>query len=1263
MAEKVTNYVELHAASAFSFLEGASQPEDLIARAQELEIPAIALLDRNGFYGSARMHTAGDRNSIRAHVGAEISTSALGSESVPRLTPAPWLPHQHPGEPARLPLLCASRTGYQNLCQLITQFKMREPTKAEGAATHDDLAQYSEGLLCLTGGDEGPLASALTTGGEPAARALLEQLTRLYGPNNVYVELQRHHERDEEARNQAALSLARSMQLPVVATNGVRYAQPRDREILDLFTSIRHHVDLDHAGRLLALNSHRHLRSAAAMSALFRDIPEAIANTLEISQRLQFQLNDLGYEFPHYPVPDNDTMDSFLRKRTDEGVLRRYGPKNNPSLLARARKQVDHELALIAKLGFAGYFLIVWDIVQYCKRNDILIQGRGSAANSAVCYALEITAIDPVGMELLFERFLSENRGEWPDIDLDLPSEEKREQAIQYVYQRYGELGAAMTANVITYRGKSAAREVGKALGFDQESLGRLTSLVSQWEWRGESDTMANSFHHAGFDVQHPRIAKYLELCVRLQDLPRHLGQHSGGMVICQGQLNRVVPLERASMPGRTVVQWDKEDCADLGIVKVDLLGLGMMAVIKDCLTLIPEHYKESVSLAHLPEDPEVYRVLQRADTVGMFQIESRAQMASLPRNCPDRFYDLVVQVAIIRPGPIVGKMMHPYMRRRQGREAVTYPHPSLEPVLKRTLGVPLFQEQLLRIAMTVANFTGAEAEELRRAVGMRRSWQRMKDLEVKLRAGMTANGLAPKTQDEIVQAISSFALYGFPESHAASFALLAYASAYFKVKYLAAFTAAILNNQPMGFYAPAVLVKDAQRHGLRVRPIDVQQSDWPCTVESLSSRAERSEGEGSAVVSLHLGTNRVPHICPVLADVGFHESRLGNRIVSGHDFQSCRYGSNGERASAPEYNRVPHICPVLADVGFHESRLGNRIVSGHDFQSCRYGSNGERALAPEYNRVPHICPVLADVGFHESRLGNRIVSGHDFQSCRYGSNEGGALAPEYRPAPDLPQPATCNLQPDPLPAPSSPLLALRLGLGYARGLRQQVGEAIVAARKNNGPFTSVDDLALRVPSLNKKEITLLANIGALNNVAGIGHRRDALWQVERAGKPEGPLLTHSGALLADPPDPSPLAQMTPEERLVADYSGTGLTTGRHPMSYRREELRRQNVLSAQDLRTRRDGEWVRAAGCVIARQRPGTAKGFVFLSMEDETGIANIIVTPQMYERNQVTVTRSRFLLVEGPLQNQDNVIHVKAARLTPLDDHAVQIHSHDFH
>jgi error-prone DNA polymerase len=1067
------NYVELHAASAFSFLEAGSQPEALIERATELEIPAMAIADRNGVYGAARFHTSGQRSGVRAHIGAEVAVKSFGE----RLKPPAWLPHQCAPEPARLTLLCESRQGYQNLCQLITQFKMREPTKQEGAANFSDLEQYASGLVCLTGGDEGPLAAALTRGGEEAGRKVVEQLTRIFDNRNVYVEVQRHREREEEWRNQAAIRIARALQLPVLATNGVRYAKAYDREILDLFTAIRNHTELDRAGRLLATNSERHLRTAREMTALFRDVPGAIDNTIELSSRLAFGLNDLGYEFPRYPVPDGETMMSFLCKRVAEGVARRYGPKNDRGLMERAKKQVEHELKLIGKLGFEGYFLIVWDIVQFAKRNGILVQGRGSAANSAVCYALEITAIDPVGMELLFERFLSESRGEWPDIDLDLPSEAQREQAIQYVYQRYGELGAAMTANVITYRGKSAARETGKALGFDEESLGRLANLVSHWEWRGENDTMAHSFRNAGFDIRHPRIAKYLELCMRIQDLPRHLGQHSGGMVICQGQLNHVVPLERASMPGRTVVQWDKEDCADLGIIKVDLLGLGMMAVLKDCLELIPAHYGERVDLAQLPEDEEIYRVLQKADTVGMFQIESRAQMASLPRNYPERFYDLVVQVAIIRPGPIVGQMMHPYMRRRQKKEEVTYPHPSLEPVLRRTLGVPLFQEQLLRIAMTVANFTGAEAEELRRAVGMRRSWERMKNLESKLRTGMAANSIDVETQDKIVLQISSFALYGFPESHAASFALIAYASAYFKVKFLAAFTCAILNNQPMGFYSAAVLVKDAQRHGLRVKPIDIQVSAWECTVE-------------------------------------------------------------------------------------HE---------------------------PDASR------------------------------------------------------------------------SMRLGLGYAKGLRKQAAEALLAARVQDGPFRSADDLALRVPELNRKELSLLARIGALNQLGEIAHRRDALWQVEWAGRPEGPLLIQKN--LREDERSLPLHQMTIEERLVADYAGTGLTVGKHPMHYRRAELHAQGILSSDDLRHCRNGMFVRAAGCVIARQRPGTAKGFIFISMEDETGIANVIVTPDVYEQNRLVVTRSKFLLVEGALQNQDGVIHVKAARLAPLTHARLELRSHDFH
>ena len=1071
-------YIELHANSAFSFLEGGSQPEALAERAFALGMPAIAMMDRNGFYGSARLHKIAAENGIKAHVGAEISVAGFGN----RLAPPVWLPHQHLAEPPRLPLLCETREGHQNLCQLITRFKMRETTKQEGSAKLADLEEYSRGLVCLTGGEEGPLASALMTGGESAGRATVERLVGLFGANNVFVEVQRHRERSQEWRNQAALRIAELLHLPVLATNGVRYATRYDREIADLFTAIRNHTRLDRAGRLLALNNQRHLRAADKMVSLFRDVPGAVENTVELSSRLGFQLSDLGYEFPRYPVPDGETMDSFLAERVAEGVARRYGPKRDAGLLERAKKQVVHELKLIEKLGFAGYFLIVWDIVEYCKKYGILIQGRGSAANSAVCYALEITAIDPVGMELLFERFLSESRGEWPDIDLDLPSEEKREQAIQYVYQRYGQLGAAMTANVVTYRGKSAAREVGKALGFDPESLQRLSGLVANYEWKGPNDTMARSFQNAGFDIQHPRIAKYLELCMRIQDFPRHLGQHSGGMVICQGQLDKVVPLERASMPGRTVVQWDKEDCANLGIIKVDLLGLGMMAVLKDCLTLVPEHYGESLDLAQLPEDEEVYRTLQRADTIGMFQVESQAQKSSLPKNRPEKFYDVVVQVAIIRPGPIVGKMMHPYMRRRQGQEEVTYPHPSLESTLKRTLGVPLFQEQLLRMAMVVANFTGSEAEELRCAVGMRRSWERMKNLEGRLRTGMTANGLDAATQETIIQNISSFALYGFPESHAASFALIAYASAYIKVKYLAAFTCAILNNQPMGFYSPSVLIEDARRHGLRVKPIDIQVSDWPCTVE------------------------------------------------------------------------------------------------------------------------------------HE-----------DDQS-----------------------------------------LSLRLGLGYVKGLRGQCGDAIVRSRAM-GRFSSVDDLVMRAPQLNRKELALLANIGALNTLDGVEHRRDALWQVERAGRPEGPLLMQQSQWLREEMSESPLKVMTPEERLVADYAVSSVTTGPHPMWFRRNELRRKGYLRAVDLESRPDGSWVKTAGLAFAKQRPGTASGVVFIGMADETGEFRIFVAPDFFEQNRRVIQQAKFIGVEGPIQKEGPIIHVMARSLYELSVEGpagrLQVASHDFH
>src|SRR5450755_151943 len=833
-------YIELHTRSAFSFLEGASVPEELAEVCHSHQMPAMALLDRDGVYGAARFHLAMKKLGRQAHIGAEITSLP------PHVTLAdnPVLP--------RVSLLCASREGYQNLCRLVTRMKLRAPkypaslprrakteatedllVSSQAVASPDDLAEFSSGLICMTGGEEGSLSHALAQGGMEEGRRTLEQLATIYGHNNVYVELQRHYNRAQESRNQTAIELARSLKLPLLATQGAQYAKPEAREILDVFTCIRHHRHLDTAGRLLSRNSERHIKTPPEMLRLFADLPEATANTLELSLRLGFTLNDLGYKFPSYPVSGGETMSAFLRARTLEGARERYQRPGQSELWQRARRQIERELTLIEKLELEGYFLIVWDIVRFCREQGILVQGRGSAANSAVCYSLGITAVDPVGMELLFERFLSEERGEWPDIDLDLPSGEQRERVIQYLYKRYGERGAAMTANVITYRSRMASREMGKVLGFDPETLTKVSAAVANWEYRDENDTFDRRFRDAGLDLNHPRLRKYFELCVAVQDLPRHLGQHSGGMVICQGQLDSVVPLEPASMPGRVVVQWDKEDCHDLGIIKVDLLGLGMMAALEDSLQLIGDHYGEEVDLAHLPaDDPKVYSTLRKADTIGMFQIESRAQMSCLPRLQPQTFYDIVVQVAIIRPGPIVGQMVNPYLKRRQGREAVNCLHPSLEPVLARTLGVPLFQEQLLKMAMIAAGFTGGEAEELRRAMGFKRSRMRMIEIEAKLRAGMERNGIAREAQEQIVLSITSFALYGFPESHAASFALLAYASAYLKCHYLAAFTAALLNNQPMGFYSPATLVKDAQRHGLKVLPVDVMKSEWECTLE-----------------------------------------------------------------------------------------------------------------------------------------------------------------------------------------------------------------------------------------------------------------------------------------------------------------------------------------------------------------------------------------------------------------------------------------------
>ncbi len=1162
-------FVELHASSAFSFLEAASLPETLVERAAALGYPALALVDRDGVYGAPRFYKAAKAAGIKAIVGCEITIEAVASSqysgngrkpegerreaggergrapSAKSLAPNPW----------RLPVLVESRQGYQNLCRLLTRMKLRAP-KGEGALGFEELDGCTGGLIAIVG-REALAASRHGVGG------LVDRLVAVFGRGNVCLELQRHFLREEETANGMLRDLAAAFHVPLIASNGVRFADPVERPLFDVLTCIRHKTTIAQAGRRLAPNAERYLKPPAEMAALFADHPAALAATVELADRIQYSMADLGYRFPDYPVPAGETAHSFLRALTLVGARERYRPFHD-----RARAQIERELALIEKLELAGYFLIVWDIVNFCRGQGILTQGRGSAANSAVCYSLGITAVDPVGMELLFERFLSEERGEWPDIDLDLPSGDRRERVIQHVYEKYGRHGAAMTANVITYRDRSASREVGKVLGMEPEQIDRLAKFLGRYghghehgpggnESESESTApMARDLRTVGLDPDHARVRLFMDLWQRIQDLPRHLGQHSGGMVLCRGRLDDVVPLENASMPGRVVVQWDKDDCADMGIVKIDLLGLGMMAALQDAFTTINARRPagaEPVAMWTIPpDDPQVYDMLQRADTVGVFQVESRAQMATLPRLKPANFYDIVVEVALIRPGPITGQMVHPYLDRRAGRAEVVYPHPSLEPILKRTLGVPLFQE---------AGFTGGQAEELRRAMGFKRSEKRMRAIEGQLRDGMARNGITGEAADTVVRSITSFALYGFPESHSASFALIVYASAYLKAHYPAAFYAALLDNQPMGFYHPATLVKDAQRHGVRFSPVDVQRSNWACEIEE----------DGSV--------------------------RLGLRFVNG----------------------------LRRQVGMAiETIQGARDLA---LGASRKAGPGE--LAPS----PQRCPKCHST---DPSMIERVETG-------------GAVS------------------------------------WFCNTCAHDWTEAPPRAR-----FRSLEDFIART-GVNREELATLAEIGALNAFGH--HRREALWQIERAVRPAGELFEEEGArdlalgasrsrdsqrgdqssvcsvdsLAPSPqplaPSPCPLSPMSLTERLVADYEGTNLTIGPHPMALRRRELSLRGVLRASDLPRERQGRRIRVAGTVITRQRPGTAKGFVFLTLEDETGISNIIVRPDVFARERIRILEEPFLLVEGILQNQDNVTAVRAERVEGIAGVPVEIESHDFY
>ncbi|HKP71150.1 MAG TPA: error-prone DNA polymerase, partial [Pyrinomonadaceae bacterium] len=811
---------ELHTRSAFSFLSSGSIPQMLIQRAAELELSSVALLDRDTVAGAVRFHFEAKEYGIKPIIGSEIT---MDDGSV-------------------LPLVPMNLRGYQNLSRLITTIKLRNK-KGEHFATRKDIEQHSTDLLCFTGGSDGFMPNSLRNGRGQADLAWLNYVFE----KRLYVELQRHYLRSEEDINLRLLGLAHKLRLPIFASNGAYYADENDRQLFDVFTCIKNHSTIYDAGKLLSQNSERYLKTEKEMRKLFEDIPEAIDRTNEIASRVNFSMDELSYNFPDFPVASGETMDSVLRKKAIERSVERYRHCPWP-LRSQVMSRLEKEFRVIEMKKLAGYFLVVSEISDFCQENKILSQGRGSAANSVVCYTLGITAVEPIANKLLFERFLSEKYEQYPDIDIDLPSGDDRERVIQHVYTKYLERGAGMTANVICYRGKSALREVGKTFGFDEEVLGQLSKINSHYEiFQGEE--LHRRLKEEGFDPSDSfKLQKFTEMYSRILDYPRHLGQHSGGMVVSWERLDGVVPIEPASMVDRRIIQWDKDDCEMLKIVKIDLLGLGMMAVLRDTIHLIREHHGEEMDLYKIPnDDPKVYETLQNADTVGMFQVESRAQIAFLPKSRPETFYDIVVQVAIIRPGPIVGNMLKSYIARRQGFEPITYPHPSLKPTLERTLGVPLFQEQLLKIAMDIADFTGAEAEELRRAMGFKRPDRKMEQIEKNLRAGMTKNDIDQETQDTIVKSVKAFANYGFPESHAYSFALLAYASAYFMVHYRACFMTAMFNNYPLGFYSAATLVKDAQRHGLHFLPMDINRSEYLFTVEEVEETGdERRETRGS---------------------------------------------------------------------------------------------------------------------------------------------------------------------------------------------------------------------------------------------------------------------------------------------------------------------------------------------------------------------------------------------------------------------------------
>ena len=1188
----MSGYAELHCHSCFSLLDGAALPEVLVSRAAELGLAGLALTDHDELGGAVRFATAAREAGVSGLIGVELTVSVGARDDG-----APLITH--------LPLLAESAAGYANLSTLVTLARQESP-RGEPCVSLDQLSSHTAGLFALTGCPRGWVATLAARGDTEGSCDAVANLMDMFD-RRVAIECWDHGLAEERDTTRVLIDVARALDLPWVVTNDVHYARARDRVVHDVLVALRHQKPLDQMGTRLRPNGEWYLKGAAQIARRWRGNLEGVRATVAIAERCTFRLDQLHPRLPAFPLPAAVSEDEYLARLVEQGARERWGPPDTLQRTAAHDRQLAHELALIVKLGLAGYFLIVWDIVRFARRAGILCQGRGSAANSAVCYCLGITAVDPVKLGLLFERFLSEERTEAPDIDIDFAHRE-RERVLQYVYERYGRDHAAMVCEQITYRGRSAVRDAARVLGFSIEQADSLATLSDRFSARATAEALRaqpesatasdaalattlgdamvrgteatrraraekekskqaakpmtsadrprpnaayepygspnaqssgtrdlaripNAMHaaadrgnrwedpygsddhterrnpvtafretggasiveRAGLDPTDRRVRALAAVVDGLHQIPRHRSIHVGGFVLTAQPLYEIVPIEPASMPGRTVIQWEKDDLDPVGLVKIDLLGLGMLTLLQDCLLYIRRGRGVTIDLAALDmTDQAVYDDLCNADTIGVFQVESRAQMNTLPRLKPRCFYDLVVEVALIRPGPIQGEMVHPYLRRKAGEEAVTYPHPSLEPILKRTLGVPLFQEQGMQVAIAAAGFTPGEADQLRRAMGHKRSRERMAEICQRMITGMEANGIAPDVALRIYNQINAFADYGFPESHAASFALLVYASAYLKHYYAAEFTAAILNAQPMGFYAPGTIVEDARRHGVEVRPADLTRSSWDTTLEP---------------------------------------------------------------------------------------RAG-----------------GSPAVA------------------------------------------GSAGAP-----------------------------AVRLGIRSVRGLGAAAREKLERTLAEGG-FTSVDDVVQRT-GLDRRALRHLAEAGTLDGLLphepDVRRRRAALWAVLDAARGDaGPLAPRrpTGAV----PGAAPLPAMTRVELTEADYRMTGISLGGHPMSHVRGVLEPNGVRSARDLlRHGRDGETVATAGLVICRQRPGTAKGFVFLTLEDETGLINVVITPQRFERQALLISRTPLLLVRGVLQVEQTVVNVRAAQFRALQAAvgAEFAQRHDFH